>query len=46
MAIDIFVNKSEKFRTFDALRMAVPVAVAEAWFGAKMAENCMVFISC
>ena len=44
MAIGIFVNKSEKYRTFDALRMAVPVA--DAWFGVKMAENCMVFISC
>ena len=37
MTIDIFVNKSEKFRTFDALRMAVPVA--DAWFGAKKAVN-------
>lgn len=44
MAIGIFVNKNEKFRTFDALRMAVPVA--DAWFGAKMAENCMALISC
>lgn len=44
MAIGIFVNKSEKFRTFDALRMAVPVA--EAWFSVKMAENRMVLISC
>lgn len=44
MAIGIFVNKSEKFRTFDALRMAV--SVADAWFGSEMAENCMVFISC
>lgn len=44
MAIGIFVNKSEKFRTFDALRMAVPVA--DAWFGSEMAENRMVFISC
>lgn len=44
MAIGIFVNKSEKFRTFDALRMAVPVA--DAWFGSEMAENCMVFINC
>lgn len=37
MTIGIFVNKSEKFRTFDALKMAMPAA--EAWFGAKMAEN-------
>lgn len=44
MAIDIFVNKSEKFRTFDALRMAVPVA--DAWFGAKMAENHTLLINC
>lgn len=44
MTIGIFVNKSEKFRTFDALRMAVPVA--ETWFGVKMAENRMVLISC
>lgn len=44
MTIDIFVNKSEKFRTLDALRMAVPVA--EAWFGAKMAENHTLLINC
>ena len=44
MTIGIFVNKNEKFWTFDALRMAVPVV--EAWFSVKMAENCMVFISC